>query len=627
MFFRSNNRSRITLFHYLLLLLILLLPSRLTGQADRFEVPDPATWFPAETVWNSEIPTPADHLGQQVGSWHVTHDQLTSYMRHLADRSDRIDIRQHSITHGGRAGLTLIITSPENHDRLEEIRQNQQRLVDPDMSSDLDLESMPVVVSLGYSIHGNEPSGANASMVVAWHLAAAEGAEIDSLLEESVILLDPSLNPDGLQRFSTWVNMHRGHTPTTDPQSREFNEPWPSGRTNYYWFDLNRDWLPVQHPVSRGRVLQFHHWRPNLFADFHEMGEENTYFFQPGVPSRTWPLTPGRNQELTAQLATYHAEALEANDQLFFSEETFDDFYIGKGSTYPDVQGAVGILFEQGSSRGHLRESSLGLRPFHETIRNQVATSLSTLRGAREMRVDLLEWMRTFHRESREEAAQSSVSGYLIGDAVDSGRNRMALEMLLPHQIEVYPLEESVEIDDEHYRPGHAWFIPTDQPQSRLVESLFARPTTFQDSLFYDVSAWTLPMATNLPWSILERGDTDRLTLGDPLATPGSPYNDQATTSMNVPSVETTLPAAYSYLIPWTSYHSPALLYRLQDAGIRARVATSPFSARTPDGDIEAGHGSILVHPGIQEMAADELTTLLQQLSNEFQVPVLPLTK
>ncbi|MEX1212538.1 MAG: M14 family zinc carboxypeptidase [Balneolaceae bacterium] len=614
--------------HYLAILpLLLFLPANLNGQSDSFDVPDPATWFPAGSSWNSDLPTPADHLGWDVGTWHITHDQLASYMRHLAELSDRIELRQHSVTHGGRAGLTLIITSPDNHTRLEEIRRNQQRLTDPALSRDVDLETMPVVVSLGYSIHGNEPSGANASMIVAWHLAAAESEEIESLLEESVILLDPSLNPDGLQRFSTWVNMHRGHTPTTDPRSLEFNEPWPTGRTNYYWFDLNRDWLPVQHPVSRGRVLQFHHWRPNVFADFHEMGEENTYFFQPGVPSRTWPLTPQRNQELTSRLATRHAEALEETHQLFYSEETFDDFYIGKGSTYPDVQGAIGILFEQGSSRGHLRESSLGLRPFHETIRNQVTTSLSTLRGAQEMRIDLLEWMRTFYQEAVEDAGQSPVAGHLIGDSVDSGRNQRMLEMLLPHQIDVRPLEEPVQLGGTQFQPGQAWFIPNDQPQSRLVASLFARPTTFQDSLFYDVSAWTLPLATNLPWVEVQRNETARLALGPALPTPGSPYEQTRGDILQVSPDMHSLPSAYSYLIPWTHDHSPALLYRLQEAGIRARVATTSFTARTPDGRVEAKHGSILIHPGIQEMALEDVTSLLERLSNEFNVPVHPISE
>lgn len=619
------RRFRMSAAH-LVILLFMLLPATLAGQSGSFEIPDPSSWLPAGTSWNSDIPTPADHLGWEVGTWHVTHDQLASYMRVLADHSDRVELRQHSVTHGGRAGLTLIITSPQNHARLEEIRENHQRLVDPARSGELELESMPVVVSLGYSIHGNEPSGANASMIVAWHLAAAEGAEIGSLLDESVILLDPSLNPDGLQRFSTWVNMHRGHTPTTDPQSREFNEPWPSGRTNYYWFDLNRDWLPIQHPVSRGRVLQFHHWRPNLFADFHEMGENNTYFFQPGVPSRTWPITPERNQELTAQLATYHADALENNNQLFYSKETFDDFYIGKGSTYPDVQGAIGILFEQGSSRGHLRESALGLRPFHETIRNQVTTSLSTLRGAREMRIELLDWMRTFYRESSEEAARAPVAGYLIGDSVDSGRNRLALEMLLPHQIEVRPLLEPVQIGNQRFEAGHAWFIPNDQPQTRLVESLFARPTAFQDSLFYDVSAWTLPLATDLPWTDIPRGDIERLSLGDALATPGSPYSRNVNNVLPENVDNTPLPPAYSYLIPWAHYQAPALLYRLQEAGIRARVATSPFAVRTPEGTVDAEHGSILIHPGIQEMDPNELNALLERLSNDYHVPVLPVS-
>ena len=158
---------------------------------------------------------------------------------------------------------------------------------------------MPVIINMGYSVHGNEPSGSNAAPLVAYYLAAAQGEEIENKLENAIILMDPSLNPDGMQRFSTWANMHKSiKASVTDPEDREHNEVWPGGRTNHYWFDLNRDWMPVQHPSSRGRISMYHEWLPNVLTDHHEMGTNSTYFFQPGVPSRTNPNTPQRNQDL-----------------------------------------------------------------------------------------------------------------------------------------------------------------------------------------------------------------------------------------------------------------------------------------------------------------------------------------
>jgi hypothetical protein len=151
------------------------------------------------------------------------------------------------------------------------------------------------------------PAAPNASLVSAYYLAAAQGKQIDELLENVVILFDPSFNPDGLQRFSTWVNQHKSNTLVTDPDSREFNEVWPGGRFNHYWFDLNRDWLPLVHVESRNRLQWFHKWKPNILTDHHEQNSNATFFFQPGVPSRVNPLTPLKNQELTTRLAAFHA--------------------------------------------------------------------------------------------------------------------------------------------------------------------------------------------------------------------------------------------------------------------------------------------------------------------------------
>ncbi|MCB0494484.1 MAG: zinc carboxypeptidase, partial [Cyclobacteriaceae bacterium] len=177
--------------------------------------------------------------------------------------------------------------------------------------------------------------------VVLYHLAAATGPEFEAFLERTIIVLDPCLNPDGHDRFAQWANSHRGRQLVSDPAHREHQETWPGGRTNHYWFDLNRDWLLLVHPESRGRVAAFQRWMPCVLTDHHEMGTDSTFFFQPGIPSRVNPLTPSRNIELTRALAEHHADALDGLGSLYFSEENFDDFYYGKGSTYPDIQGCI----------------------------------------------------------------------------------------------------------------------------------------------------------------------------------------------------------------------------------------------------------------------------------------------
>ena len=170
---------------------------------------------------------------------------------------------------------------------------------------------------------------------------------------------------------------------------REYNEVWPGGRTNHYWFDMNRDWLPVQLPESRARIKSYNEWLPNILTDHHEMGTNATFFFQPGIPSRTHPLTPMLNQELTKRIADFHVKEFNAIGSLYYSEESFDDFYYGKGSTFPDINGGVGILFEQASSRGHIQESANGILTFPFTIKNQFTAAISTLKAGLSLREDL----------------------------------------------------------------------------------------------------------------------------------------------------------------------------------------------------------------------------------------------
>ena len=402
-------------------------------------------YLPKGINYDPKIPKPKDIIHHEVGEFHVTHDRLVNYMQAIATANPaRVKLETMGFTYERRPQVLLIITSKKNHDDLEQIRQQHLLLSDPSKSSSVNIENMPVVVYIGHSIHGNEASGSNASLVSAYHLAAAQGNEIEELLDNTVILFDPSFNPDGLQRFSTWANQHKSKNLVTDPSSREFDEVWPGGRYNHYWFDLNRDWLPAVHPVSQNRLEWFHKWKPNILTDHHEQGSNATFFFQPGVPSRVNPLTPAMNQELTAKLGRYHAANLDEIGSLYFTKEAYDDFFYGKGSTYPDINGAIGILFEQASSRGHAQQTNNGLLTFPFTIRNQFVTALSTLKGANELRKEFLQYQRDFYINALKNAAATSTKAYVFGDENDEAKNQLFIEMLLRHQIDVYHLNSTI---------------------------------------------------------------------------------------------------------------------------------------------------------------------------------------
>jgi len=525
------------------------------------------TYYLPEIGYDPDIPSPEEVLGFPIGAQHFTHDQLYFYLRRLAEASDRLVLTEYGRTYENRPLVYLTITAPSNHARLESIRQQHLALSDPVQSGSVDLAEQPVVLYQGYSVHGNEASGGNAALLVAYYLAAGQSEEVERVLREAVVLLDPCLNPDGFHRFSTWVNMHKNEHLTADPQDREYDEPWPGGRTNHYWFDLNRDWLLAQHPESRGRLELFHRWMPNVLTDHHEMGTNSTFFFMPGIPSRTHPLTPPENQGLTAEMARYHARALDGIGSLYYTQESFDDFYYGKGSTYPDVNGAVGILFEQASARGHVQESRNGKLTFPFAIRNQVRTSLSTQRGALELREKLLAYQRDFYRDNLAEARRRGVQAYVFCTDGDEVRSGHLIDILLRHRIEVYRLAKDVKAAGQDFTAGSAYVVPGAQRQSRLVQALFDTLTVFQDSLFYDVSSWTLPLAFNLPYAALGQKDFQPRLLGE--AVRDIPQN---------PLPEGIPAADYAYLLPWSRYDAPAMLSRILDGGLKARVAEQPFT-------------------------------------------------
>jgi len=259
-------------------------------------------YYLPEGTYDPEIPTPMEVLGYNPGDWHVGHDQLVTYMKALVAASDRIEMRTYARSHENRPLFTLIISDPTNLQRIEKIRADHLQLTDASTSDQVNIENLPAILYQGYTIHGNESSGANAAMVNAYYLAAGQSPTVMHTLKNTVILLDPCYNPDGLNRFASWANSHKSKTLVSDPISRELNEVWPKGRTNHYWFDLNRDWLLLTHPESQGRIKVFHEWRPNVLTDHHEMGTNSTFFFQPGIPSRTNPNTPQLNQDLTEKI-------------------------------------------------------------------------------------------------------------------------------------------------------------------------------------------------------------------------------------------------------------------------------------------------------------------------------------
>ena len=556
---------------------------------------DLSYYLPKDVTYNKNIPTPKSVIGHEVGEWHITHDKLVEYMKALAKASDRISIESRGTTFEGRPLLLLTITAPKNHQNLENIRK---RHIEATENASLDVSKDPIVVYQGFSIHGNEPSGANAALAAAYYLAAAQGSKINDLLNNTVILFDPSFNPDGLQRFAYWANTNKAIHINPDPNDREYREVWPGGRTNHYWFDMNRDWLPVQLPESRARIASFHKWMPNILTDHHEMGSNSSFFFQPGIPSRTNPLTPQLNQDLTKEIATYHAKALDKIGSTYYSEESFDDFYYGKGSTFPDVNGSIGILFEQASSRGHAQETVNGVLTFPFTIRNQFTAALSTLEAARKMRVKIKKYQQSFFKNAKKESAKTK--GIVFGDEKDAARTYHLAEILKRHNIKFNEVKTSFTSKGKTYKKGSSFVIPMNQKNSRLVKAMFQKTTKFTDSLFYDISAWTFPLAFNLDYE--ENISSSKI--------------GKEVTNLQLPAGSISYKSDYGYLMPWNDYYSPKALNIILKKGIRAKVAMKKFDNGGKDFD----YGTIFIPVQNQKLNATDLFTFLQKVAKKSVV-------
>lgn len=421
------------------------------------------------TTYSRTIPSPEAALGFRTGTRYARSHEITEYFRLVGEKSPRVRVGSFGRSWEGRDLTYAIVSAPENLRRLDAIREANRRLVfESDKVTDDETNAMPIIIWSGYGVHGNEPSGPDAALLVLYHLAAG-GREVENMLQNMVVILGPNYNPDGRERYVGRANAFRGLFPSDDPFDLEHTETWPAGRTNHYFFDLNRDWLPLTQPESSLRHAEYVRWRPQVTLDFHEMGG-TSYFFQPGEPNRVNPLTPRSNQEWTRLFATYHARALESVGERYFIERRFDDFYPGKGSTYPDLVGSIGILFEQSGTRGMFTDRGSHRQTYVSTVRNQVACTLSSLQAAHEHRVALLRHQRDQFRGPRRPG------GWMLADSLDGLR---LARLLRKHEIEVY-------------RWGRRLFVPANQPLHLLAEAMLTPPDRFADNQFYDISTWGL---------------------------------------------------------------------------------------------------------------------------------------
>ena len=546
--------------------------------------------------FNNSILSPEEFLGYEIGFQHTRHDQIVSYLTYLSTVSNKADLINYGKTHEGRNLVILTITSESNLNNLDDIQKEHLQYTIPGNSVTLN-KDLPIIINLGYGVHGNEPSISEAAMLTAYTLVASMNKKIEKFRQHSVVFIDPTINPDGRDRHTQWANQNKSINLVADQYDSEHNEAWPRGRTNHYWFDLNRDWLLAVNPESRNKLKWFHNWYPNVVTDFHEMGTNSNYFFEPMKTNASVnPLIPEENYNvLSPKFAEYYVKALDSIGSFYYTKESFDETYPGYGSSYPDVQGALAILFEQASSRGHLQETNYGTISFGFTIRNQYLSSIATVEAAVDNKEMLRDYQKRFFDSSLKEFKDDKVKAYEFGDLYDQNRNKAFIDKLLIHNVKVYESKGK-------------YIVPVNQTQSRMVKNFFETYDKYVDSVFYDASAWSMSNFYNMKSKKLKNFNIESEVLS---------------TNNLVKNVKVNK-SEYSYILDWDDYNSVATLNYLQKNNLITYSAFKPFSVKVNETSSikNFNYGSILIPVSKQKMSSEKLYKIIKTAQEKFNVPI-----
>ncbi|NGP88130.1 M14 family metallopeptidase [Fodinibius halophilus] len=598
-------------FRYLLVVVAFLFISSsvLQAQDKRFQ-------FDPDISYDSEISSPAEFLGYELGSEYSLHSDVVKYLNYLSKVSDRISLKKYAETYEGRGLYFAVITSEENQDNIEELRNNNLALTDPanlgnDAATSIKSEQ-PITVWLSYNVHGNEASSSEAAMQTAYRLVAGMDAETKKMRSEAVTIIDPMLNPDGRDRYVYWYKSSRSAVLNSNADDIEHDEIWPGGRTNHYWFDLNRDWVWLVHPESRGRIATYQKWMPQVHLDLHEQGFNSNYFTMPGTTPRNHEL-PNDYEKWADVFGRGVIEEFDAHNINYATREAFDFFYPGYGSSYPSNMGAIGMLAEQGghSRGGRSVETEDGYKlTLRQRVFDHYTNSIATVRTSIENRKPLLDY---FHNAFSEDAKKGDVEAFILPNN-DRAYTAELVDIMLQHGVEVEKATEGFEVDDAYsYWDGSSdrrefskgsYLINTDQPRHIFLNTLMKRQLAIGDSVMYDMSTWSAPMAYNLDaaWS------EDEVGVSTTKVTEAPVYENGVKNSG----------AQYAYVVDGKQRYTPNALAKLWDAGYRVRVAKKYF---THDGK-RYSRGSLVVLLGRNYEKREAIVSDMQRIAKEAKVTI-----
>jgi hypothetical protein len=594
-------------------LLLLLLTQVLAAGAQ------PAYEFWPGAQYDPATPAIQSVLGYEPGEHITTPENIVRYMEALATYApDRVRIFDYAKSWEGRRLIYVVIGAPDHIKQLDSLRQKYLDFANPSETTETQakqmVQSLPALIWLAYGVHGDELSSSDAAMLTAYHLLAAKNDRmVDAIFAKDLVIIDPLQNPDGRARFVQNFEIAKGVAPDSDPFAAEHNEPWPGGRTNHYYIDMNRDWFALSQPETKGRVKSLLEWLPQVYVDLHEMGANGTYYFSP----ESNPYNPNMTSDQKKELFWFGKNNAKWFDRFgfnYFTREEYDAFYPGYGAGWPVFYGSIGMTYEEASARGLvMRRYDNSLLFYRDTIRHHFTTSLSTLQAAAEHHDELMMNFYRYRYSAIEEGRTEPVRAYLLKRTNDTDMVDELAKTLLEQGIAVQRFQAATEVEGQNVPTG-SYLVSLAQPEKRLIRTLLDKETSMpqdflksederrlrkQNSEIYDVTAWSLPLQFNVESSALKTMPKTGLELVTIDTLPKGQFTDTSD--------------AIDYLVPWNTAGARFLSAALQH-GIHVLSSDRAFSQagrQYPRGSL-----IIAVHENQPDLA-DTLRTLARNTGAE----------
>ncbi len=519
----------------------------------------------------AQLQSPDEFLGYELGERWTHHHRVLAYVTHVAEESDWVTIHHYGETYQGRELVYLVVTSPENHSNIDEIRLNNLRLTG--LESGEPTPNKKGIVWLSYNIHGNETSSSEAAMRTLHELVRPDNREPKEWLRNTVVIMDPMLNPDGRDRYTQWFHNMVGAEVNAAFDAREDHEPWPGGRSNHYMFDLNRDWAWQVQQESQMRYDIYKLWMPHVHVDYHEQSYTAPYYFAPAAEPFHTSITDWQ-REFQTTIGENHIRYFDEEGWLYFTRQRFDLFYPSFGDTWPTFHGAIGMTYEQAghSLAGLAIETPEGdTLTLADRLLHHHVTGMSTVETASQHSERMIEEFRR-HFERGMNNPDSQYKTFVVKGDNNPDKIYNLLSFLDRTNIQYGTAGSSRNRDGFNFTTGETGRVsiqPNDilisafQPQSQLVRVIFEPNPELVDSLTYDITSWEAHYRFGLEGYALERRENPQMNIT------AADFRSSSVTGPERP---------YAYVLRWNTMDDARFLAEITRKGVKSRFAEIPFT-------------------------------------------------